>query len=223
MLACELPLNDDGRSSGTAFVTMKDQAGVDAALALDHADFHGRWLSIKMSTDKPKTFSGPSEKQAGCTTVFIGNLSWDVDEEAIRSTFEGCGEIKEIRFAEDRETGRFKGFGHVEFADTMSTDQAVALAGTDIVGRPIRVDFAAVKTGFSPRNGGSPKGRGDYGGGRGGGGGGGGGGGFNRGGSGGRGGGGFGGGDRGRSTSPKPVNKNKGSIVAGQGKKITFD
>ena len=52
----------------------------------------------------------------------------------------------------------------------MSTGQAVALDGTDVVGRPIRVDFATVKTGFSPRNGGSSKGRGDNGEGRGGGG-----------------------------------------------------
>ncbi|GMH90061.1 hypothetical protein TL16_g11653, partial [Triparma laevis f. inornata] len=75
-------------------------------------------------------------------TVFIGNLSWDVDEETIRSIFEGCGTIKEIRFAEDRETGRFKGFGHVEFAETEGTDAAVAMAGQDVCGRPIRVDFA---------------------------------------------------------------------------------
>ncbi len=172
---------------------------------MDGATFGERWLSIKLSTEKvKKSWDGPSQKQEGCTTVFIGNLSWDVDEAAIRETFEGCGEIKEIRFSEDRETGRFKGFGHVEFVDTMSTDKAVALAGQDVAGRPIRVDFAAVKE-RKP---------------------------FNAGGGGGGKWGGRGGGDRSprgnfggreRSNSPKPVNKNKGSIGEFKGNKITFD
>merc|ERR1712183_1100727 len=53
-----------------------------------------------------------------------------------------CGEISQVRFAEDRETGQFKGFGHIEFTDTQSTDEAVKMAGTEIMGRPVRVDYA---------------------------------------------------------------------------------
>ena len=216
MTACELPLTDDGRSSGTCFLTFATDEGAQAGLALDQATFGERWLSVKLSTEKPKQkFSGPSEKMAGCMTIFMGNLSWDVDEQAVRDFFSECGTVKEVRFAEDRETGRFKGFGHVEFEETEGTDKAVALAGSDLCGRPIRVDFAAVKERrpFGDRDN-SPRGGGGRGGGRFGGGG--------RGGGGGGGGRGFGGRDNNRSASPKPINKNKGSIVAGQGKKITF-
>ena len=60
----------------------------------------------------------------------------------MRETFESCGEIASIRFATDRETGDFKGFGHVEFVESDSTDKAVAMAGTYVMDRPLRVDYA---------------------------------------------------------------------------------
>lgn len=86
-----------------------------------------------------------SKKTEGSTSIFIGNLAWAVDETAIRKAFSACGEIKEVRFTTDKETGVFKGYGHVEFADTASTDKAVKVNGADVCGRAIRVDFAAVK------------------------------------------------------------------------------
>lgn len=66
-------------------------------------------------------------------TVFVGNLSFNIDEETLRDAFKDCGEIASIRFAEDKETGQFKGFGHVEFVDSESTDKAVQLAGTYVM------------------------------------------------------------------------------------------
>jgi len=74
--------------------------------------------------------------------VFVGNLSFQIDEDTLREAFGECGEITQVRFAEDRETGQFKGFGHIEFASTESTDLAVKMTGTDIMGRSVRVDFA---------------------------------------------------------------------------------
>lgn len=57
----------------------------------------------------------------------------------MRQTFGECGDIKSVRFAEDRDTGEFRGFGHVEFYDGNHVDAAMALANTDVMGRPIRV------------------------------------------------------------------------------------
>lgn len=36
----------------------------------------------------------PSEKPEGCTSVFIGNLSWNIDEDTIRQAFASCGEVR---------------------------------------------------------------------------------------------------------------------------------
>lgn len=69
----------------------------------------------------------------------------DVDsfgQDTIRQTFGECGDIKSVRFAEDRETGEFRGFGHVEFYDGEHVDAAMKLANSDVMGRPIRVSVA---------------------------------------------------------------------------------
>ena len=39
--------------------------------------------------------------------------------------------------------GEFKGCGFVEFAESWSTDEAVKLNGSDVMGRPMRVDYSA--------------------------------------------------------------------------------
>jgi nucleolin len=167
--ACELPLGDDGRASGTAFVTFDDEAGATKALEHDNATFGERWLRIVMASEKPAARSyaaDPSTKPEGCNTIFIGNLSWNIEEESVREAFAECGAINTVRFATDRETGEFRGFGHVEFEDgEASIDAAMALAGTEICGRPVRVDYAAPR---APREGGFSDG-GGRGGGRGGG------------------------------------------------------
>jgi nucleolin len=121
-------------------------------------------------------------------------------------------------------------YGHIEFAESEATDAAVKMAGTDIVGRPVRVDYANDKRQSFGAGGGGGRG----GGGRGGGGRGGGRGGF---GSGDRGGGGrFGSGDRGgggrgggrggfggRGGGSSTLHKKSGGIADFAGKKITFD
>jgi len=197
----------------------KTKEACEACLACNGEDFNGRWLNIKYSTPKPIFAKRePSEKQEGTLTVFVGNLSFNIDEETLKEAFADCGEITQVRFAEDKETGQFKGFGHIEFAATESTDAAVKLAGTDIMGRAVRVDYANDRrsNGGGRGFGGGGRGRGrGFGGGRNGGGFGGGrnGGGFGRGRGGGRGGG------RGNMTSAKK----SGGIAEFAGNKITFD
>lgn len=209
----ELPLQDDGRSSGTAIIDFHDAASAAAALELNGADFEGRWLSIKYSTPKP--ILAPREvtqKQEGCCTVFVGNLSWDIDEETLRAAFVDCGTITQVRFSTDRETGDFKGYGHIEFAETEATDAAVKLAGTDILGRAVRVDFANDRRqsfgggGRGARGGGGRFGSGDRG----------------RGGRGSFGGRGRGQGGRGAGGGSS-LHKKSGGIASFAGKKITFD
>jgi nucleolin len=150
-------------------------------------------------------------------------MPFSVTEDDIRAHFGDCGEVTQVRFATDRETGAFRGFGHVEFADADTCEKAVAMAGVPLNGRELRIDYAeARKEGGGGGGGGRGRGgfgdspRGGFGGGRGGG----------RGGFGDRGGGRGGrGGDRGRGRggfggSPNP---NKGAIQDFKGSKMTFD
>jgi len=78
--------------------------------------------------------------------LFVGSLSWNVDEEWLKSEFEEFGEVTGVRLITDRETGRSKGYGYVDFANAADAAKAhAAKKGTEIDGRAINVDFAKQK------------------------------------------------------------------------------
>jgi len=122
-------------------------------------------------------------------TIYIGNLSFQAEQEDLLDLFSQYGEVAKCSLPLDRETGRKRGFAFVEMANEADEQKAVDdLQNVEWMGRMIRVNKA------TPRQGGGGGG-GGYGGGGGGGGGRGGyggGGGGNRGGGGGYGGGGGG-------------------------------
>ncbi len=118
--------------------------------------------------------------------LYVGNLPFSITEASLGDLFAPFGAVESVRIITDRDSGRSKGFGFVEFADDSAADKAISdLNGKEVDGRALTVNEARPQ---APRSGG-------FGGGGGGGGFGGGGG--SRGGSrggGGGGGGGFGGG-----------------------------
>jgi RNA recognition motif-containing protein len=78
--------------------------------------------------------------------LFVGSLSWGVNDESLRDAFSAHGEISEAVVISDRDTGRSRGFGFVTFEDDDAADKAVAaLNGTELDGRTIRVDVAQAK------------------------------------------------------------------------------
>ena len=122
-------------------------------------------------------------------TIYVGNLSFQAEQEDLLDLFGQYGEVKQCSLPLDRETGRKRGFAFVEMSNDADEQKAIDdLQDVEWMGRMIRVNKA------TPREGGGGGGRGGYGGGGGGGGGRGGYGGGNRGGGGGYGGGGGGGG-----------------------------
>jgi hypothetical protein len=94
------------------------------------------------------------------TRLFIGNLSYNVTEQELRETFTGEGiELRSVRVALDRETGRPRGFAFVE---TMTDDGAKAsiekLSGRILQGRSIVVEEAQAKPAGPRPGGGAPYG-----------------------------------------------------------------
>jgi RNA recognition motif-containing protein len=94
--------------------------------------------------------------------LFVGSLSWDTNDEGLRSAFSAHGEVSEAVVISDRDTGRSRGFGFVTFEDDEAADKALAaLNGTELDGRSIRVDVAQAKQ-RSGGGGGGGGGRGGY-------------------------------------------------------------
>ncbi|KAK8663311.1 hypothetical protein V6N13_083134 [Hibiscus sabdariffa] len=75
--------------------------------------------------------------------LFIGGLSYGTDDQTLKEAFSGFGDVTEAKIITDRDTGRSRGFGFVNFADDESASNALsAMDGQELNGRNIRVSYA---------------------------------------------------------------------------------
>merc|ERR1712110_752649 len=141
---------------------------------------------------KPKMSFGNNDRRGGFgdraetdkKTLFVRNLPWSATEDEILG-LECFEKAVNCRITLDRETGRPRGFAHIEFEDENGAEEGFKIAESstpELQGRDLMVDFTGSKStgrgrggrgggrgGFRGR-GGYDGGRGGYGGGRGGGG-----------------------------------------------------
>ena len=99
--------------------------------------------------------------------IYVGNLPFTATNESLSEMFASFGKVDSSKIVTDRDTGRSKGFGFVEMADSSEADAAIEkLNGSDFGGRSLTVNEARP---MEPRTGGFGGGRGgDRGGDRGG-------------------------------------------------------
>ncbi|KAL1545840.1 29 kDa ribonucleoprotein A, chloroplastic-like [Salvia divinorum] len=75
--------------------------------------------------------------------VYVGNLSWGVDNFALESVFSEHGNVQDARVVYDGDNGRSRGFGFVTYSSAEEVNKAVeSLDGTELEGRLIRVSPA---------------------------------------------------------------------------------
>ncbi len=79
-------------------------------------------------------------------SLFIGNIAWDVSQDLLQNMLDdvlGPGQYSQVRVAVDRESGRPRGFAHVDFRDEAKMQRALSeLDGIELMGRQLRVDPA---------------------------------------------------------------------------------
>jgi len=79
--------------------------------------------------------------------IFVGNLSFNTNEDELRQAFEAYGQVERVSILTDRDTGRSRGFGFVEMASNEDGEKAIAaLNGSQLGGRTINVNEARPKT-----------------------------------------------------------------------------
>ena len=84
--------------------------------------------------------------------IYVGNLPYSINEDELRQTFAGFGEVEKASVITDKYSGRSKGFGFVEMPDQSAAEEAIkALDGSDLQGRNIKVNQARPKTERPPR------------------------------------------------------------------------
>ncbi len=75
--------------------------------------------------------------------LYVGNLPFTTTEADLRALFEEHGSVESANVISDRESGRSRGFGFVEFQNESDAQDAQrALDGFDLDGRNLRVNEA---------------------------------------------------------------------------------
>ena len=98
--------------------------------------------------------------------IYVGNLSFQTDDDTLRTTFAQFGAVEAVNIVRDRDSGQPRGFAFVEMSNDSEAATAMEqLNGSTLDGRQITVNEARPKT---ERGGGGGGGRGGFGGGGGG-------------------------------------------------------
>ena len=75
--------------------------------------------------------------------IYVSNLSFNVQDEDLKSYFADYGEVTSAKVINDKETGRSRGFGFVEMSDDAVAQKAITeLDGATVDGRAIKVSVA---------------------------------------------------------------------------------
>lgn len=153
---------ETGRFYGSAFIEMRNSKDAAQAVAKNNSDMMGRPIRINFAPARPGDVWPPKSKvitgggQAGgsgvkamrekppdCVKMFIGNLSYDIDDDKITKFFASVDvEMKAVRWQHHRDSGDFKGCAFVEFWNSEACKKAGTLNGKNLLGRPIRMDWS---------------------------------------------------------------------------------
>jgi len=87
--------------------------------------------------------------------LYVGNLSFDTTEDALRSTFGAFGTVTDVFMPVYRDSGNPRGFAFVTFGERSAAEKAVAdMDGKELDGRTLKVNESKPKTDFNAGGGG---------------------------------------------------------------------
>ena len=88
-------------------------------------------------------------------SIFVGNLPFRAEREDVLQLFAPFGEVLNCSLPLERDTGRKRGFAFVEMADEKIESTAIdGLQGTELMGRPLRINKAEPRGSGGSRRGG---------------------------------------------------------------------
>ena len=148
-----------GELPGYAFVEFTTAESADYAIkTLNYLRLGSRTLRVNKSQkagDSNGLPDGPHSAAAETTRkeeagwyakLYVGNLSYEVDERLLYETFASFGRILSARVIIDNETQKHRGFGFVVYDSFEWSDAAMAaLTGQYVKGRPLNITYAFKK------------------------------------------------------------------------------
>ena len=84
--------------------------------------------------------------------IYVGNLSYEANDDDLREAFGAYGTVKSSSVVMDKMTGQSRGFGFVEMGSKSEGEAAIAaLNGQDLKGRPLKINEARPREERPPR------------------------------------------------------------------------
>ena len=138
-----------GKSKGFGFLKFYEKKSAVAAMNdADNIVVGGRNLQIRYSNDKEGQMKGGNKNnnsaKKGPTSefgIFVGNMSYQCNENDLIKFFKDCGKVLDVRIAK-KPDGKLKGFAHIDFENKEAVDKAVAKNGQELKGRALKIDRA---------------------------------------------------------------------------------
>lgn len=90
--------------------------------------------------------------------IYVANLSYSISESDLEDRFAQFGSIVSINLIKDRDTGRLRGFGFIEFEASEAAEKACEQDGQELLGRPLKVSLAREQRSQSGGGGGGRRG-----------------------------------------------------------------
>ncbi|XP_050427803.1 TAR DNA-binding protein 43-like [Adelges cooleyi] len=109
----QIKTDPNGKSKGYGFVRFKHKKS-QVRVMLERHNIEGRWCDVRIPNSKDKHVNKVPRK------VFIGQVSEDVDEEALKNYFIQFGEISDLFLPRPH-----RGFAFVTFTDPMSAQKVI--------------------------------------------------------------------------------------------------
>ncbi|XP_065171564.1 RNA-binding protein 34-like [Atheta coriaria] len=137
------------RTTCNAYVRFANVESAQKAVEGENGkEFYGLHMRVTMSCTKSLSYDNKK-------TLFVGNLSFKAEEEALWTAFASCGEIESVRIVRDKRTNVSRGFGYVNFKSPDSVQLAMEMGDVVIFNRTARLstsEFVQKEKTLDPAN-----------------------------------------------------------------------
>lgn len=132
------------RSKGIGYVEFTDPSAVTLAIRLSGQRLLGVPIMVSPTMAEKNRFAAQQQalvKPQGPMKLYVGSLHYNITEPMLRAIFEPFGQVDSVQLQYDSETNQSKGYGFVNFRDSVSAKKAMdQMNGFELAGRPMKVN-----------------------------------------------------------------------------------